>query len=273
MTANHYMPRMPVGRRRLGQVTAVILAGGFGTRLRSIVADRPKVLASVAGQPFLTFLLNQLAGAGVQRVVLCTGYRRDQIWRQYRRAYGSMTVSYSHEREPLGTGGALHKAQPLMLSDPVLVLNGDSYCDVDLDAFLTSHLERGARGSLVLSRSKSADRFGRVHLDEEGRVVRFAEKMPPHLPPGDGRVTERIAHTSDAHVTWSESGWINAGIYLLSGRLIAGIPGDRAVSLEHEMFPAWIGTGLYGYPADGRFIDIGTPDSYLDAQAFLSDLA
>jgi D-glycero-alpha-D-manno-heptose 1-phosphate guanylyltransferase len=271
MNVEHREARMSLGHRQLSQVTAVILAGGFGTRLRPIVSDRPKVLASVAGQPFLTFLLDQLAAAGVKRVILCTGYRSDQVWRQYGRAYGTMTVSYSQEREPLGTAGALRQALPLILSDPVLVLNGDSFCDVDLDTFLASHLERGAEGSLVLSRSRSADRFGRVLIGAEGQILRFDEKVAP--PPAEDSAPSGAALAVDAEATWTKSGWINAGIYLLSGRLVAGIPGDRAVSLEREMIPTWIDDGLYGFPATGRFIDIGTPDSYYDAQALLGDLA
>jgi NDP-sugar pyrophosphorylase family protein len=271
MNVDYREARMTFGRRRLSQVTSVILAGGFGTRLQPVVSDRPKALASVAGQPFLTFLLDQLAAAGVQRVVLCTGYRSNQVWRQYGRAYAEMTVSYSEEREPLGTAGAIRKALPLIMSDPALVLNGDSFCDVNLDAFLASHLERGAEGSLVLARSRSADRFGRVQIDQAGRILQFDEKVVPQ--PAEHGVSSGAAIAGDPPSAWSESGWINAGIYLLSSRLIGRIPGERAVSLEREMIPSWVNTGVYGFPSHGRFIDIGTPDSYRDAQALLSDLA
>src|SRR5215831_6990757 len=224
--------------------TAVILVGGLGTRLRPVVADRPKVLALVHGRPFLAYVLDQLVVAGVQRVVLCTGYLGEQVQAVFGRQYGSLALVYAHEPAPLGTAGALRHALPLIDSDPVLVLNGDSYCDVNLTAFLAWHRARRSWGSLVLTHVQETGRYGHVQVDDAGAVVSFAEKGSALL--GSALTT----------------GWINAGIYLLSHALFNSIPTTEPVSIERELFPAWVGRGLYGYQGGGRFLDIGTPEAY-----------
>lgn len=231
----------------LAAVTAVILAGGLGTRLRPVVADRPKALAEIGQRTFLAFVLDQLSNAGVRDIVLCTGYRGEQIRETFGESYGSLYLTYSQESSPLGTGGALRLALPLCKSNPVLVLNGDSYCEVDLKSFYTWHLARGASGTLLLTQVTDTERYGRVELDAEGAVVRFDEK------------------TSECG-----SGWISAGIYLLSCRLLLAIPEGHPVSLELEIFPSWVGRGLYGYQTEGRFLDVGTPEDYRKATRFFA---
>ena len=231
----------------LRDVTAVILAGGLGTRLRPVVADRPKVLAEVHGRPFLAFLLDQLAAAGIRDVVLCIGYRGEQVRAAFGEAYGALRLRYSQESRLLGTAGALRLALPLLHSDPVLVMNGDSFCEADLASFTRWHRRRGAAATLLLARVPDTGRYGRVELDAEGRVLRFEEKGSPGGP-----------------------GWVNAGVYLLSRRLLSTIPAGRPVSLEREVFPAWIGRGLYGHRSTGRFLDIGTPEAYATAEAFFA---
>ncbi len=229
-------------------ITAVILAGGLGTRLRPVIGDRPKVLAPVSGRPFLAYLLDQLATAGMRKVVLCTGHLGEQIRATFGDSYGGLELRYSHENKPLDTAGALRLALPLLDTDPVLVMNGDSYCQVSLDAFLRWHDERQALASLLLTYVDDTGRYGRVVVDEEGAVRSFEEKSSSGNP-----------------------GFINAGIYLLSQEVLKSIPAHRAVSLEHEVFPSWIGRGLYGYTGGGVFLDIGTPESYAAAQRFFDD--
>jgi len=159
---------------------------------------------------------------------------------------GPMRIRCSREPAPLGTAGALRLALPHTTSDPVLAMNGDSLCEADLAAFLAFHRLSQAKASIVLTHVEDASRYAKVRFDDHGRVTRFDEKIPAAGP-----------------------GWISAGIYLLSRDLIGQIPADRAVSIERETFPAWIGRGLYAWPGGARFIDIGTPQSYLDAQSFL----
>jgi histidinol-phosphate phosphatase family protein len=237
-------------------LTAAVLVGGQGLRLRSVVSDRPKVLASVAGRPFLAYLLDQLGRQGVRRVVLCTGYRGEQIESEFGRSYQGLALEYAPEQEPLGTGGALRNALPRLGSDPVLTLNGDSCCNYLLKPFLAWHRARRAAASLWLTEVADARRFGRVQAAEDGTLRRFEEKAGTDERPSPNGV----------------GGWINAGIYLLAQRFLAAIPAGRAVSLEREVFPAWVGRGLYGYRSAAPFLDIGTPESYARAEAFLGAL-
>jgi histidinol-phosphate phosphatase family protein len=238
----------------LAATTAVVLAGGVGSRLRSVVSDRPKVLASIHNRPFLAYLLDVLEDAARAHlirgeVVLCTGYMADRVEETFGPAYGRMRVHYSRELTPLGTGGALRAAMPRIKTDSVLVMNGDSFCEVDLHALAAAHQTRRAEATIVLTEVPDTQRFGRVQIDGGGHVLGFEEKG-----------------------THSGPGWINAGVYLLDRRLLETIPADRAVSLEKEVFPAWIGRGLYGHPVRGRFLDIGTPQSFAAAEDFFSPL-
>jgi len=234
---------------RLSDVTVAVLAGGLGTRLRSVVADRPKVLAEIHGVPFLTYLLDQLAAAGCRSVVLCTGYLGEQISQTFGTIYGPIRLGYSREQQPLGTGGAVRLALPRLDSDPVLVMNGDSYCGIDLTAYCEWHCLQQATASLALARVARSDKYGSVNFDSVARVVEFAEKK------GGGE------------------GWINAGIYFLSQQVLQSIPQGVCVSLEREIFPHWVGRGLCGYLSSGPFLDIGTPDDFAAAEKFFAPLS
>jgi D-glycero-alpha-D-manno-heptose 1-phosphate guanylyltransferase len=229
----------------LSNITAVILAGGLGTRLRSVVSDRPKVLAEVHGRPFLTYLLDQLVSVKIKEAVLCTGYMADQVRKTLGEAYGPLRLVYSPEPSPLGTGGALRLALPFFHSDPVLVMNGDSFLETDLQHFWNWYRTNGADAALLLIHMNQTGRYGRVSLDSGDRVLSFSEKDPQGRP-----------------------GWINGGIYFVRRHLIEAIPEGRPVSLEKEIFPSLIGQNLYGYPSQGRFIDIGTPETYAVKEAF-----
>lgn len=233
--------------RGLAHTTAVILAGGLGTRLRSVVADRPKVLAEVAGQPFITHLLDQLVLTGCRDAVLCTGYLGEQVEAGIGPSYRGLRVAYSREAEPLGTGGALRLALEHFASPDLLVLNGDSYCAADLDTFADWHVGHGNAASLLLARVPDTARYGSVVLGPRDRVASFQEKGGSTGP-----------------------GWINAGIYLLKRDLLLDVPPGANVSLERDLFPTW---RLHGYPAEAPFIDIGVPADYARAAAFLRDLA
>jgi len=240
---------MEDSHRTLSEITSVILIGGLGTRLRSAVSDRPKVLAEIQGRPFLAFLLDQLSATGIKRVVLCAGYKGEQVQAVFGHSYGPLDLFYSQETSPLGTGGALRLAIKLIESDPVLVMNGDSYCGANLKAFWMWHTERNAAGSILLTHTFQMKRFGRVQVDSDGLVLDFDEKGKR-----------------------GGQGWINAGVYLLGQDFILSIPANRTVSLEREVFPQWVGRKLYGYESAGRFWDIGTPEDYAEAEQFFSTL-
>ena len=157
-------------------ITVAILAGGLGTRLREAVADKPKVLAEVNGRPFLTYLLDRIADAGACRVVLCTGYLAKLVTSTLGDRYRNIELLYSEESVPLGTGGALRLALPLFNSDPVLVMNGDSFCDADLLLFEEQHRNSGAKASLVLAKVADVNRYGSVVLAPDNAITHFAEK-------------------------------------------------------------------------------------------------
>ncbi len=225
---------------------AVILAGGKGLRLQSVVNDRPKALASIAGRPFIDWMLTALRSQGIRRAVLCTGHLaamlRDYVSDGQR---WGVQVIHSSEDQPLGTGGALRNALPVIDSDPVLVLNGDSLCQFDLDRFAALHRRRGSRASILLALVNDCSRFGSVELNADSGIQRFQEKNG-----------------------LSSAGWINAGVYLINREVISSMAPSSEVSLERALFPTMIGKGLFGFRVSTSFIDIGTPESYIESQRF-----
>lgn len=227
--------------------TAAILAGGQGTRLRPAVSDRPKVLAEVSGRPFVAHLLDRLEVAGVTTAVLCLGYRGEQVREALGARHGRVQLRYSQEPSPAGTAGALRLVLPLCESDDIIAMNGDSISDIDVAAMLRWHVGRRAAATLALAYVPDVSRFGRADVAADGQIQRFSEKG---------------AETG--------AGWINAGAYVLCREVIEAIPTERAVSLERDVFPGLAGRGLYGLQAAGRFLDIGTPASYREAEAFFS---
>ena len=242
-----------VGKRGVGDlssITAAILAGGRGTRLQSVVADCPKVLAAVRGRPFLSYLLDQLIEADVREVVLCTGYMAEQIRATFGDQYRSLQLFYSHEDLPLGTAGALRHASSLLKSESVLVMNGDSFVDANLRDFWIWHCALGVDATVMVVKVQDSGRYGQVQMDAEGRLMGFSEKGEEHGP-----------------------GWVNAGIYLLRHAFVDRITPGGVVSLERDVLPACIGHGLYAYRNHGGFLDIGTPEAYTSAESFFAGLA
>ncbi len=230
----------------MDDVTAMILAGGFGTRLRSVLQDRPKVLAEVAGRPFLFYLLERIEDAGIEDVVLCTGHLHEAVEAAVGNQYGRVRICYSRETEPLGTGGALRAAIERLRTNVVLAMNGDSWSDVDIDRLRQLHARYGAEASIALAVVADVSRYGGVDIDDKQIVRAFGEK--------DGR---------------SGPGVVNAGVYMIERAKLADIPAGRSVSIERETFPSWIGAGLYAFSLATRFIDIGTPQSLAQAEMFI----
>lgn len=228
---------------------ALILAGGKGTRLRSVVADRPKVLAPVAGRPFLTYLLDQVQQAGASRVVLSTGHLAQQFAVAIGNDYHGLPIAYAHEESPLGTGGAIRFAGQSTQCDQLLVMNGDSYFNADLNEYVGWHAARGNDASLLLAPVPDASRYGAVELAGDGRVVAFLEKREGLGP-----------------------GLINAGIYALRREMLQRIP-DGPCSLERDVMPDWIARlHVGGLAGQGEFIDIGVPEDYRRSQQLMERL-
>ncbi|TMH71285.1 MAG: phosphohexose mutase [Betaproteobacteria bacterium] len=209
---------------------AVVLAGGLGTRLRAAVSDVPKPMAPVGGRPFLERLLDYWIGQGVRRAVLAVGYMYDSIRRHFGDEYRGCAIAYSIEDHPLGTGGALVQSLPLVHGDTFLVLNGDTYFAVPLEALGAFHRRHGADVSMSLFRSDNP-RYTGISLDPDGRVSSFS---------GDGLV--------------------NGGVVLFQRSALEGLPATIA-SLEKDLLPGMKGA-IYGCVFDVPFVDIGLPEDW-----------
>jgi NDP-sugar pyrophosphorylase family protein len=223
----------------------IILAGGIGSRLQSVVSDRPKCLATINRRPFLSYLLDQLARVEVNTVILSTGYLAEQVEDTFGMRYGPISLHYSREETPLGTGGGVRRALAYCPQEYVLVINGDSFFDFNWRDFLAWFDPEQMRVAMVLAWLEDCRRYGQVAVDADGQVLHFQEK------------------SEDAPL-----GWINAGIYIINRQLLAEFEAPEAFSLEHDFFPAQLGQGFYGKGYQGKFIDIGTPESYATAEEF-----
>jgi len=226
-------------------VQALVLAGGEGTRLRPLTYTVPKPVMPLAGRPFLTFLLDWAQSHGVDEVILSCGFMSDDVKRVLGDIYDGMRLRYVTEDKPLGTAGPVRLAyDEELLDERLFVLNGDVLTDLDLSAELEDHERTGARATLALHEVEDTSSYGVVPTGEDGAVEAFIEKG------GDDPPTNRI----------------NAGAYVIERELVdASIPPGRAVSFEREVFPSLVGEGLYGFDAPGYWIDIGTPERYLEA--------
>ena len=231
-------------------ITAVLLVGGMGTRLRSVAPSAPKPLASIGGQSFLELLIRQLRHQGIRRLVMCSGYLADQIENKF--GDGSpwdLTIEYSREEKPLGTAGALKLARRHLEEGPdFLVMNGDSFLETDFGGLLRFHHERHGLASMAVVSVQNAGRYGTVHVDASSRVIGFTEKTGSDAP-----------------------GLINAGLYVFSSAIFEHIP-DGPVSLERDVFPRILYRGVYALEQSGMFIDIGTPQDYANAQVLCDQL-
>ena len=228
----------------LAAVDAVILCGGLGTRLQSVVGDRPKAMALVLGRPFLDLLLDELVAQGLQRFILCVGHMREQIAAHLTTRTDAEFLC-SEETEPLGTGGAVHNALGLVSSDPFMVLNGDSFCRIDLKDMLRFH--QRSKAGLTLAAAPAGERrdAGTLEIAGDGRLLAFEEKA------GAG---ERI----------------NAGIYLMDRRITALWPETYPYSLERDILPGLVRAyPCFAFNTLGPVHDIGTPDRYRSAQTGL----
>ena len=224
---------------------ALVLAGGEGTRLRPLTYTTPKPVMPLAGRPFLSFMLDWLRGHGVGEAILSCGLRSAGVREVLGDIYDGMRLRYVIEEEPLGTAGPVRLAlDGGVLEERLLVLNGDVLTDIDLSAQLAAHERSGARVTLALYPVSETSSYGVVPTDADGRVEAFLEKSAAPAP------TNRI----------------NAGAYVIEREVIeATVPPGRAVSFEREVFPSLVGEGLYGHPVEGYWVDIGTPERYLEA--------
>ena len=226
---------------------AIVLAGGFGTRLREVIPNLPKPMAPIAGRPFLEILLSMLARKGFTRVVLSLGYMSEKITTHFGDSYGGMRLVYEAEKQPLGTGGAIRAALGQCISDHAFVFNGDTYLDLEVDVLERQWLLDHDPIIVVRSVPDTA-RFGRVEI-REGRITAFLEKG------------------------LSGPGLINAGCYILPRNALDAFPLGQPFSIETDFFIKSLNRIRFGgFVTNGHFIDIGVPDDYVRAQTELVGL-
>jgi D-glycero-alpha-D-manno-heptose 1-phosphate guanylyltransferase len=227
---------------------AIVLAGGFGTRLRQVVSDVPKPMAPVAGRPFLEVLLAALARKGFSRVVLSLGHMADTIVNHFGPSFAGMGLEYEIEPSPLGTGGGVRAALARCRSDHVFVFNGDTFLDLEVDK--VEALWQAARAPIIVAREvPDTARYGRMQV-EDGWLTGFLEK-------GIGG-----------------QGLINAGCYILPRNALDGFEPGQPFSLETEFLaPAALRKAFAVFVTEGHFIDIGIPEDYVRAQHELAGAA
>lgn len=223
---------------------AVLLAGGLGTRLKSVVSDRPKPMALIEGKPFMEYVIHELSRHGITEIIFAVGYKGSMVEEYFGdgRKFG-VTVSYAYEEELLGTAGAIKNAGKFITEEYFYVLNADTFYQIDYGRLLRIQQEKALDMALVLRQVPDVSRYGKAVLTD-GLLTAFNEKTEE---PGPGT--------------------INGGIYLLSRKLLEEIPAGK-VSLENEMIPRWLSEGrrLGGFVNDGYFIDIGIPEAYFQFQ-------
>ncbi len=226
----------------VGRADFLILCGGLGTRLSSVINGAPKVMAEVQGEPFLDFLLRYLIKQGATRVILCAGYKAEAIAAHYKAKFSQLDLQLSVEQTPLGTGGALKNAAPLLKYDHVFGLNGDCFTPVDYTGLLQAHLAKKALATLVGVRVEGNKDFGTIVSNDQGEILAFKEKFE----------TRDVQH-------------ISAGIYCFNKELFARMPAGK-FSIEYDFFPGMIANRFYCHKVKAPFIDIGTPERFAWAQ-------
>jgi D-glycero-alpha-D-manno-heptose 1-phosphate guanylyltransferase len=228
---------------------AIILAGGFGTRLQSVVKDLPKPMADISGRPFLEYLFQELSQQGIEKVVLSVGYKWETIRNYFGDRFQNISIQYAIEDQPLGTGGAILKAVLSSDEQEFFVFNGDTFFNIDLAQFHVQHVQAGSSLSIAMKRMLNFDRYGVVRTDSSNRVLSFEEKR------------------------FYEEGNINAGVYLLSRKLFDQLSVPAKFSFEKDLMEKYCAVmKFYGFPFEDYFIDIGIPEDYARAQKELPSL-
>lgn len=232
----------------LSGLDVAILAGGLGSRVRDALGGKPKILAPIHGRPFLDHLLDRLEQDRPRRIVLCLGHKADQVVDRLRRRTGARcAIEWTIERNQLGTGGALRGAHQRLSSDPVLVMNGDTWLDIDFSAFVSGFSAGQAEIGLACASVDDVSRFGAVDIDGDGWVRRFHEKKSGASSPG----------------------LISGGVYLFSQRALAALDAAKATSLERDFLETPHVDKIQAFVTRGTFIDIGTPETLARAGAVI----
>jgi D-glycero-alpha-D-manno-heptose 1-phosphate guanylyltransferase len=223
---------------------AIILAGGFGTRLQQVVSDIPKAMAQVNGRPFIEYLLNYLRGQGITKFIFSVGYKKEAIESHLGNQFKNIPVEYAIEEEPLGTGGGIKNAFKMVEGKSAFVLNGDSMFRLGLSALSQLHSNANADITLALRFLEETERFGTVKINDDKRITGFSEKGSESGP-----------------------GYINGGIYLINKSYLFTQDFPEKFSIEKDCFEKYFKeSGFYGFLSRGYFLDIGIPEDFYRAQ-------
>ena len=221
----------------------IILSGGQGTRLKSVVGDQQKVFAKINNEPFLNILLKHIHSQGGRRIILSTGFKAQDLEDYYKKESLGLEILFSREDSPLGTGGAIKKACALVKTDDFFALNGDSFCALDYLAFLKFHQRHDALSSIAVTQVANNSDFGTISLDNQGQIISFQEKISSRSPK-----------------------FVNAGIYCFAKEITKYMPAQDVFSIERDFFPTLVGKTFFGYPIKEKFLDIGTPERFEQAK-------
>ena len=223
-------------------VKAIILTGGRGTRLGKLTNITQKTMLDINGRPFLEYITNQLKKYNIYQIIFCTGYRAEQIKRHFKDGSDfGLKIEYSHEEKPLGTGGAIKNCTHL-INETFIVMNGDTFIDVDYGCLLEFHKLKKSLCTIVLTGVKNPQRYGSVTIWPDGRIKSFMEK----------------AIFQQAGTKMNQNSFISAGVYVFEPEILNNLP-KWISSLERDIFPS-IKSGIYGFVHNGKFIDIGIPE-------------
>jgi D-glycero-alpha-D-manno-heptose 1-phosphate guanylyltransferase len=223
---------------------AIILAGGFGTRLQQVVSDLPKSMAQVNGRPFIEYLLNYLRGQGITKFIFSVGYKKETIEAHLGEQFKNIPIEYAIEQEPLGTGGGIMNAFQMVEGNSAFVLNGDSMFRMGMSALSQLHTENNADITLALRFLEETERFGSVKINGDKRITGFSEKGSESGP-----------------------GYINGGIYLINKSYLFTQNFPEKFSIEKDCFERYCQESrFFGFPSKGYFLDIGIPEDFYKAQ-------
>ena len=230
----------------LRKIDVIILCGGLGKRLQSIIKGVPKPMAKIKHRPFLDILIDFIASYGFKHFILCTGYKADIIEKYYRQKNSNLSIEFSREEKPLGTGGAIKNAENYIKSNPFLVVNGDSLCKINLREFVDFHLKKEALISIAVTNTDVCDDYGVISINNLRKIVKFNEKAKGY-----------------------KNHLINVGFYLLQRKVFSLMPKKDNFSIENDFFPKVIKKNLYAFETQESLMDIGTPERYEKAKHLL----
>ena len=217
----------------------VILAGGLGKRLQTVTNGEQKVLAEIDGKPFIAILIEYIASQGGRRFILCTGHGAQKVETKLKDALPNLSILFSREDEPLGTGGAIKQGAGMVQSDVFLAMNGDCFCVIDYKGMVEAHRRKAAQATIAVTRVQDARDYGTIEFNPQGEILAFKEKRPEAIP-----------------------AFINTGTYCLDRRVFEAVATPAKFSIEYDFFPRLVGKKFYAHEAGNQFVDIGTPERY-----------